>query len=112
MALGMTVFVPGLANAVPAFASQTGMQCASCHITGFSELTSFGRQFKLRGYALGESKLPVSGGGVLSRTSTSSADIGVGGMGLADDRAVVLQRLLRAPGDSLTGITNPPKNAG
>lgn len=93
VALGMTVFVPGLANAVPAFASQTGMQCASCHITGFSELTSFGRQFKLRGYALGESKLPVSGGGVFSRTSTSSADIGAGGMGLADDRAVVLQRL-------------------
>lgn len=39
------------AHAVPSMARQTGMQCAACH-TVFPELTSFGRQFKLRGYTL------------------------------------------------------------
>lgn len=40
------------AYAIPSFTRQTGMQCATCH-TVFPELTAFGRQFKLRGYALG-----------------------------------------------------------
>lgn len=51
------------ANALPSFARQTGMQCAACH-TVFPELTPFGRQFKLRGFALGngldEKKFPLS----------------------------------------------------
>jgi hypothetical protein len=39
------------ANAVPAFAVQTGQPCATCHIGGFGpHLTPFGRQFKLEGY--------------------------------------------------------------
>ena len=41
------------ANAVPAFAQQTGQPCKSCHVGGFGpELTPFGREFKLGGYTL------------------------------------------------------------
>jgi hypothetical protein len=39
------------AHAVPSFARQTGLPCASCH-TVFPELTPFGRSFKLNGYTL------------------------------------------------------------
>jgi len=37
------------ANALPAFARQTGQVCADCH-TAFPELTPLGRRFKLNGY--------------------------------------------------------------
>ena len=37
------------AQAVPSFARQSGMSCATCH-TVFPELTPFGRTFKLGGY--------------------------------------------------------------
>lgn len=51
------------ALAVPSFGRQTGQPCAACH-TVFPELTSFGRQFKLRGYSLGnqldDQKFPFS----------------------------------------------------
>jgi hypothetical protein len=40
------------AHAVPAFARQTGFQCAMCHVA-FPELTPTGRLFKLKGYTLG-----------------------------------------------------------
>jgi len=46
---GLAVTMP--AQAVPSFARQTGLPCASCH-TVFPELTSFGRSFKLHGYTL------------------------------------------------------------
>jgi hypothetical protein len=51
------------ANAVPAFARQTGLPCQSCH-TVAPELNAFGREFKLRGFVL--STLPK----VESKTST------------------------------------------
>jgi len=39
------------AEAVPAFSSQTGQACATCHVGAFGpELTAFGRNFKLTGY--------------------------------------------------------------
>jgi len=47
--LSAGIVVP--AAAVPSFARQTGMTCASCH-TVFPELTPFGREFKLNGYVL------------------------------------------------------------
>ena len=81
------------ADAVPSFARQTGMDCASCHITGFTELTSFGRQFKLRGYSIGEAKLPLAVGAVVSRTSSRNADANGGDMTFTKDRQVTLQRL-------------------
>ncbi len=40
------------ADAVPAFARQTGYYCSTCH-TAQPELTPFGRQFKLNGYTQG-----------------------------------------------------------
>src|SRR5665647_2253016 len=43
--------------AVPSFARQTGLPCASCH-TIFPELTPFGRLFKLGGYLMSKSSKP------------------------------------------------------
>lgn len=50
------------AQAVPSFASQTGMPCAQCHTVGYGPaLTPYGRQFKLNGYVWGEGKtMPVA----------------------------------------------------
>ena len=68
----------GTAGAVPSFSRQMGMQCAGCH-TVFPELNSFGRQFKLRAYTLGNANakfafpanLPVSAILLVSRTMTA-----------------------------------------
>lgn len=55
------------ADALPAFATQTGMQCATCHAGGqFPELTPFGRMFKLTGFTIGESALRMSVMGLTS----------------------------------------------
>ena len=43
------------ALALPLYARQTGLACASCH-TAFPQLTPFGRRFKLGGYTLGGGK--------------------------------------------------------
>jgi len=41
------------AQAVPAFAEQTGEPCQACHIGGFGpQLTPFGRAFKMDGYTM------------------------------------------------------------
>jgi hypothetical protein len=40
------------ANAVPAYARQTGQACVACHVS-FPELTPYGRNFKLSGYTIG-----------------------------------------------------------
>ena len=59
------------AQAVPSFARQTGMDCVACH-TSFPELTPFGREFKLRGYTLGERQwLPFAAMAQLSVTNLS-----------------------------------------
>ena len=51
----------GVAQALPAFARQTGQNCVSCHAGGqFPELTPYGRIFKLTGYTIGERALPLS----------------------------------------------------
>lgn len=89
----LSIAAAGAAHAVPSFARQTGVDCASCHITGFTELTSFGRQFKLRGYSIGEAKLPLAVGAVVSRTSSRNADANGGDMSFTKDRQVTLQRI-------------------
>lgn len=44
---------PTRAEAVPAFAAQTGQACSACHVGGFGpQLTPFGRAFKLEGYTM------------------------------------------------------------
>lgn len=42
---------PQISQAVPSYARQTGLPCASCHST-YPELTAFGRDFKLNGYTM------------------------------------------------------------
>ena len=67
VATALIVLVTGVAlapvaNAVPSFASQTGMPCARCHTIGYGPaLTPYGRQFKLNGFTFGDGKpLPVA----------------------------------------------------
>ena len=48
---------PSSAQAVPAFARQTGQECAMCHVGSFGpQLTAYGRDFKLNGYTWGDNK--------------------------------------------------------
>ncbi|KIM11389.1 MAG: hypothetical protein KU37_07135 [Sulfuricurvum sp. PC08-66] len=59
-ALGATV-----AEATPAFARQTQMDCMSCHFQSIPKLNSFGRDFKLSGFTMSnvsEVKSEVGGG--------------------------------------------------
>lgn len=71
------LFTSSHASAVPSFGRQTGQSCAACH-TVFPELNAFGRQFKLRGYALGGAldesgfALPLAASLIASRTATST----------------------------------------
>ncbi len=64
VALGAVAMVLKAApvQAVPAYAEQTGQNCAACHVGGFGpELTPFGREFKIRGYTMRSGKsVPVS----------------------------------------------------
>jgi hypothetical protein len=63
------------AAAVPAFAQQTGRNCAACHVGGFGpQLTQFGREFKLGGYTLRMQKsIPLSAMAVASYVHTKKA---------------------------------------
>lgn len=63
------------AAAVPAFAEQTGRNCAACHVGGFGpQLTQFGREFKLGGYTLRMQKsIPLSAMAVASFVHTKRA---------------------------------------
>lgn len=72
------------ALAVPSMARQTGYQCSKCH-AGYPELTNFGRQFKLGGFAMSSDqwdflplaeRIPVSAALQISRTSTSNVTAG------------------------------------
>lgn len=57
--IGFAVLLLGVqqAKAVPSFARQTGLSCNVCH-SNAPALTSFGRDFKLRGYVLNDLKPP------------------------------------------------------
>ncbi|WP_426693495.1 hypothetical protein ACMC5O_001388 [Sphingomonas sediminicola] len=65
------------AQAVPAFAEQTGRNCAACHVGGFGpELTQFGREFKLGGYTLRMHKsVPLSAMAIASWTHTQKDQV-------------------------------------
>jgi hypothetical protein len=53
LALIASLFMATNAQAVPAFADQTGLHCAQCHVGAFGpQLTPVGRAFKLGGYTL------------------------------------------------------------
>lgn len=46
----VSLWVVPKADAVPAFARQTGMACSTCHFQHFPALNAFGRAFKAGGY--------------------------------------------------------------
>jgi len=68
---------PRTARALPAFAQQTGMACAACHVGGYGpQLTPFGRAFKINGYTQRgptdlASKIPLSAMAMTSFTHTA-----------------------------------------
>ena len=67
------VLAPFNAQALPAFARQTGQNCVSCHAGGqFPELTPYGRMFKLTGYTIGARTLPLSVMGVIGDAKVSN----------------------------------------
>ena len=71
---------PLAAQAVPAFARQTGQNCVACHAGGnFPDLTPYGRIFKLTGYTIGERALPLSAMAVASYNKTNNTSE-VGGL--------------------------------
>jgi len=67
------------AEAIPAFAQQTGQPCTACHVGAFGpQLTPTGRAFKITGYTQrgGEgwaANVPVSVMAITSFTNTSSS---------------------------------------
>ena len=65
------------AAAVPAFAEQTGRNCAACHVGGMGpELTPFGREFKLGGYTLRmHASVPLSAMAIASWTHTAKDQV-------------------------------------
>lgn len=46
------MLLPQQSSAVPAFARQTGMACASCHFQSFPALNAFGRTFRAQGFTM------------------------------------------------------------
>src|SRR3990172_2705036 len=66
--------LPKSAQAIPAFARQTGMACSTCHFQHFPALNAFGRYFKAGGYTMvgGQSMIE---GDMLSLPSTLNASI-------------------------------------
>jgi hypothetical protein len=63
----LLVLAPREAQALPAFARQTGHNCVACHAGGqFPELTPYGRMFKMTGYTIGQRALPLSVMGIMS----------------------------------------------
>ncbi len=98
------------AHAVPSFGRQTGMACASCH-TVFPELTAFGRQFKLRGYTLGNqlddkpfpANLPLAASLIVSRTSVDSTRASDPREDFTRDGEVILQTAAIYYGGKITG---------
>ncbi|MGS0757428.1 hypothetical protein ACVBEH_23975, partial [Roseateles sp. GG27B] len=64
------------AQAVPAYARQTGQNCVACHVS-FPELTPYGRWFKLSGYTIGQRQaLPLAMMAQISRTQIKNNDDG------------------------------------
>lgn len=48
----VSLWIVPKADAVPAFARQTGMACSTCHFQHFPALNAFGRAFKAGGYTM------------------------------------------------------------
>jgi hypothetical protein len=86
------VLLPLPAQALPAFARQTGQNCVACHAGGqFPELTPYGRMFKMTGYTIGERAMPLavmavaSYASVANTTKSDTADAGIATASPASD---------------------------
>ncbi len=85
--LGLSV---STAEAVPAYARQTGQNCVACHVS-FPELTPYGRWFKLSGYTIGTRQdVPVAAMAQLGVTKIKNNDDGSGGAVTARNGLVAL----------------------
>ena len=75
---GLIAFAPiHPADAVPAYADQTGQTCVACHVGGFGpQLTPYGREFKLTGYTQRvKANVPLSGMAVFSYNRTKKDQV-------------------------------------
>jgi hypothetical protein len=72
--ISVTLWAP-LAQAIPAFARQTGMPCDTCHFQHFPVLNSFGRAFKEGGFTMIGSEEKIEGSNGLSLPSNLNAAI-------------------------------------
>src|SRR6478736_1559983 len=71
----LACLAPRTVQALPSYAQQTGMPCATCHTVAFGpQLTPYGRQFKLNGYVWGNSAhhVPLALMTVLGQTHTDT----------------------------------------
>lgn len=104
-AIFVAYITPQQVNAVPAFARQTGMACASCHFQHFPTLNAFGRAFKEMGYTLGpdnhkiegdDLSLPVTLNASLlakiryQKTNGSTAETDTGQLQIPDEAALLI----------------------
>ena len=89
----LALMTPLAAQALPAFARQTGQNCVSCHAGGqFPELTPYGRLFKLTGYTIGQrTTIPLSVMGVGSYTKTRDTTSAAPSVDFPKDGAPIFQ---------------------
>lgn len=66
--------VPASSDALPSYARQTGMSCASCHFQKYPALTAYGRAFKASGFTMLGTQ-PVIKGDALSLPSILNGSI-------------------------------------
>ncbi|MBE0493702.1 MAG: hypothetical protein IBX48_05105 [Thiomicrospira sp.] len=71
--VGLTLTPPS-AEAAPAFARQTGMQCVACHSQAFPAINAFGRAFKASGYTIMGAQPKIEGKD-MSLPSTFNASV-------------------------------------
>jgi hypothetical protein len=62
------------ADAVRAYARQTGQECIACHVS-FPELTPYGRYFKLTGYTIGQTAISSEGANYLPLAAKAQASV-------------------------------------
>jgi hypothetical protein len=73
LALSIYIVTAQSAQAVPAYAAQTGQPCQACHVGGLGpQLTPFGRNFKLHGYTLRTTAFNVPVSAMLQASYTST----------------------------------------
>lgn len=84
------------AQAVPAFAVQTGQACQACHVGGFGpQLTPYGRQFKLTGYTarMVDYNAPVSAMAIASFLNTQKSQAGPAAPDFGSNNNVALDQV-------------------